>query len=128
MRIVLAIALCACGAAKKSATFPAAALATVSSADLSVALRTGPEQPPVRGGVDAELTLTDASGAPEDGLTLSVTPWMPEMGHGASVVPAVAAEGDGKYLVTNLDLFMPGTWELRVSAGSDNLVLNFDVQ
>ncbi len=128
MKVLFAIALCACGTSKKNVAFPANALVTAANADLSIALRTGPEQPPVRGGVDAELTLTDASGAPKDGLTLSVTPWMPEMGHGASVMPAVAAQGAGKYLVTNLDLFMPGTWELRVSAGNDNLVLNFDVQ
>jgi len=61
----------------------------------------------------------DEHGASIDGLSIDVTPWMPAMGHGASVQPTVTPQGEGKYLVDNVYLFMPGVWELRsVFAGS----------
>jgi YtkA-like len=99
-----------------SAEFPPAALSTVmtDSGTMRVEVRTSP-QPPTRGGIDAELTITDvASGAPRDGLALQVRPWMPAMNHGA-IMATVTPEGDGKYLVTEVDLFMAGLWELRTT-------------
>ncbi len=99
------------------ATFPADPLTTATSdtGALSLVLRTSPSQPPPRGACAVELTVTDASGAPKDGLTIDVVPWMPSHGHGASVVPSVVAKGGGKYVVTDVDLFMPGEWELRTT-------------
>ena len=81
---------------------------------LHVAVRTDPEPPP-RGTCNIELTVTDANGAPQDGLALSVVPWMPAMGHGSSTKPTVLDEGGGRYLVSNVNMFMPGEWELRCS-------------
>jgi hypothetical protein len=82
---------------------------------LSVAVRTSP-QPPTVGTDESELTITSATtGDPVDGLSLSVVPYMPAMGHGTSVVPSVTPLGNGKYLVSNLELFMAGEWELRTS-------------
>ncbi len=69
----------------------------------------------VRGTNTLEIDVTDASGAGVDGLVLDVVPWMPAMGHGASVAPSVHPEGGGVYRVSNLELFMPGLWQLETS-------------
>ena len=115
-----AAALVACAGCSSgtgtTADFPAAAFSTTmtESAAMRVELRTSP-QPPTRGGIDAELTITDAAtGAPRDGLTLQVQPWMPAMNHGA-IKATVTPEGNGKYLVTEIDLFMAGLWELQTT-------------
>ncbi len=79
-------------------------------------VRTAPQQPPSRGLQEVELAVTDAStGAPETGLVLDVLPWMPAMGHGASIVTSVREDSPGIYVVTDVDLFMAGTWELRTN-------------
>ncbi len=81
---------------------------------MSVEVRSSP-QPPTRGGVDVEMTVTNiASGKPQDGLDFLVQPWMPAMNHGA-ITPTVTPEGNGKYLITEIDLFMAGRWELRTT-------------
>lgn len=84
------------------------------SRQLLVAVRTAPQQPPTRGVVGMQLTITDAtSGVPQTGLALKVLPWMPAMGHGTSVSPAVTESAPGIYILENLVLFMPGTWQIR---------------
>ena len=70
---------------------------------------------PVRGVNTMRLHVTDTGGHPVDGLGLSVTPWMPSHAHGTSVIPIVTATGNGNYVVSELDLFMPGRWQIRVS-------------
>src|ERR1700733_7235550 len=56
---------------------------------LKLDVRTDP-QPPPRGTCTAEITIPDANGAPQDGLTLAIVPWMPAMGHGSSIRTSVA--------------------------------------
>jgi hypothetical protein len=108
-----ALAACAGSAGPKAQVFPLELESD--SGTLHVEVHTSPE-PPVRGSNSAELTITNASdGTPVDGLVLAVRPWMPAMNHGTSAEPSVAAEGEGKYLVTNLYLYMPGLWELRAT-------------
>jgi len=99
------------------AGFPAAPLETLASDDaaLDIDIRTSPSQPPQRGTCAIELTITNASGTPQDGLALDVVPWMPAHGHGASSTATVTAKGGGKYVVTDVDFFMPGDWELRTT-------------
>jgi len=108
------VAACAPASSQPDAGFPADPLTTVTSqsGSLTLAVRTSP-QPPSRGVLAVQLTVTDASG-PVDGLTITVTPWMPDHGHGASVQPQVSAQGSGVYLVTDVYLAMPGQWELRL--------------
>jgi hypothetical protein len=90
-------------------------MTTSDSGMLAVEVRTAP-QPPVRGTDTVELTITSATdGSPVDGLDLEVQPWMPAMNHGTSATPIVTPKGDGKYLVTQLYLFMPGLWQLRTT-------------
>jgi hypothetical protein len=113
--VVLASLAAACsgGAGSDAQVFPLE-LDTQSGA-LHVEVHTSPE-PPVRGSNTVELTITNvADGSPADGLMLDVEPWMPAMNHGTSAKPSVMAEGGGKYLVSNVYLFMPGLWELRTT-------------
>jgi hypothetical protein len=96
--------------------FPAESLLTLSSmsGELRVDVRTSP-QPPMRGGQSAQLTITNASGAPVSGLSLSVLPWMPVMGHGTSVVPTAGEMAPGVYGIDNIYFSMPGLWALRTT-------------
>ncbi len=84
------------------------------SGQLTVAVWWSPPQPTV--GYDAaQLAVTDATGTPVTGLTLTIVPWMPAHGHGASVEPAVSEATPGVYLATPLDFYMAGNWELRTA-------------
>jgi hypothetical protein len=99
-----------------SGSFPADPYTTMTSDSgaLVVDVRTSP-QPPSRGTIEVQLTVTKAGdGTPVDGLSLAVEPWMPAMGHGTST-PTVAPQGGGVYLVTEVYLYMPGVWELRTT-------------
>lgn len=136
-RIWSCVALLAIGAGCSSGTgpsagFPASPLGTTmtDSGMLRVELWTSP-QPPSRGGIDAQLRITDAkTGAPEDGLALKILPWMPVMNHG-SIEPTITPQGEGKYLVTDVDLFMAGLWELRTTISgprSDHVAPRFEIQ
>ena len=79
-----------------------------------------------------ELRVTDlATGHAVDGLQIAATPWMPSMGHGASVVPTVTPRGAGVYDLADVDFFMPGSWELRLTLHGtldDTATITFDVQ
>ncbi len=121
----------------EAGAFPAEPLQTGMTAGgtLQFEMRTLP-QPPARGTNAAEFVFTDpADGSPVDGLTLQVTPWMPAMNHGDGIYPSITAAGNGRYVVGNLDFFMPGEWELQTtvssdvdaSAVTDNVTPTFDV-
>ena len=99
--------------------FPADPLTTTTSADglAKIEVRTAPTQPPARGVVDVELVVRGGDGAPIGNLALEVVPWMPAHGHGTSVTPTVVDLGNGHYWVRDLDLYMPGEWDLRLSLG-----------
>jgi hypothetical protein len=91
-----------------------------------VEVRTAPS-PLVRGTASVELTFKDNDGKPIDGLSLSVVPFMVSHAHGTSVVPIVTPEGGGRYLVGEVALFMPGTWQLRIDTGTDHVAPSLDV-
>ena len=96
--------------------FPGAPALTMASASgqLNIGIWWSPPQPTV--GYDAtQLEITDATGAPVTGLTLTIVPWMPAHGHGASVEPTVSEISPGVYVATPLDFFMAGNWELMTA-------------
>lgn len=133
---IACLAACGGGGSEPSGApdaFPSAAFATVVGARgaIQAEVRTSPTQPPTHGVLSVELTLRDAaSGAPLDGLTVDVQPWMTAMGHGSSVKPTVTGGGAGHYVATNVNLFMPGRWELRTTvtgAVEDTLAPVLDV-
>ncbi len=111
----VAVAVAAGVAACSSAGSPDAQAFPLQVDSNSGALHADPE-PPARGSNALELTITRTSdGAPVDGLSLEVEPWMPAMNHGTSAKPVVVSEGGGRYLVSELYLYMPGRWELRTT-------------
>ncbi len=131
-------ALAGCGAPASAAPagpseFPAQPVMTLTSASgqLQIEVRTAPQQPPSRGDGSVELVIRNTTtNAPESGLSIDVVPWMPAMGHGASIVPAVASPSPGTYVITNVDLFMPGTWELRTTVSgsvADHVAPSFQI-
>ena len=119
LSILLATVVSACSAGDAAAppdSFSGAPLVTVATdaGKANIAIRTSPS-PPTRGVNTIELSITDAHGAPVDGLTLTIVPWMPAHGHGASVKPSLTPLGHGVYLAHDVDLYMPGRWELRTT-------------
>lgn len=134
--LALAAAPLACSAADPAADSAGAPLTTVTGpkSHLQLAIHTSPEQPPSRGTITVRYVITEPSGAPVDGLTLTVAPDMPAMGHGTPVAPKVAAAGRGEYVATDVNLFMAGRWELRTTlrggpgAVSDEVVVPVDVR
>lgn len=121
------------GTCSATSSFPATALTTVTSdgGKLRVDFHSAPYQPLVAGLQCVEVVVTlPSTGAPVDGLTVTMTPWMPAMGHGASVSPSVTALGQGRYVFTNVSLFMPGEWQLRTQFSgqvSDSVEPTFSV-
>lgn len=112
--------------------FPDAAYDTLEgkAGELVVEVRTAPIQPPARGLSNVELRVATPDGEPLDGLTLGAIPWMPDMGHGASVKPQVTAQGDGRYVVKNVNMFMPGRWELVIQTTGtveDSATVSFQI-
>ena len=115
----LAVALSACSSANATdatASFAATPFDVLTSAGgLHVEARSAPEAQPARGVNSVELAVSDPTGAPRDGLGVDVVPWMSAMGHGASVKPSARAVGGGRYVLSDVDFFMPGRWELRIT-------------
>lgn len=110
------LSACGGGASPAANSFPADTLFELMSdtGQQRVDVRTAPQQPPTRGIVEMQLTITDATtGDPQTGLGLKVVPWMPAMGHGTSVTPTVVESAPGIYDLENLVLFMPGVWQIR---------------
>lgn len=129
-----------CGEAESSTEGPSTEefskdpLATVTSKQgkLRLAAWTSPEQPPSRGTIRVRLVVTDAaSGAGVDGLLLAMSPEMPSMGHGTPVTPKIEGSGEGVYLASDVNLFMAGRWDLRITltgAVTDEAVIPVDVR
>lgn len=63
----------------------------------------------------AHVVVEDATGAPVTGAAIDVQPWMPLHGHGIDATPTVEEHEAGVYRVTNIDLPMPGVWEIRTA-------------
>lgn len=116
----LAIACAAgCGGSADSAadgglTFAAAPIQKVQSDSgaLLVAVHPQAGHTPARGANALRYVITDSSGAPVEGVQVTIAPWMPDMGHGSSVTPTVTAAGGGAYDITNVYFPMPGRWDL----------------
>jgi hypothetical protein len=130
--IVGAAALAACGGGgAPPVSFPATALQTLASSSglLQIEVRTSP-QPPLRGVDAAQYTVADAQHAPVLHLAIAVVPWMPDMGHGSAITPTVTEQGNGVYVLTDVDLAMPGAWQLRTTfsgAVADSVTPQFQI-
>jgi hypothetical protein len=102
------------GAGGGPVTFDSTPFQTVhsDSGALLLAVYAQAGHPPTRGVNALRFLVTDAKGAPVDGVQLTVSPWMPDMGHGSSVVPKVTPAGVGAFVLTDLYFAMPGRWDL----------------
>ncbi|HEX7672228.1 MAG TPA: FixH family protein [Polyangiaceae bacterium] len=102
-----------------AASFLGAALSTFMSdaKDLSIELRTSPQPIHVGPEGQGQLRISDPStGAPVDGLEITVKTWMPVMGHTCSPVPVkVEPQGQGVYLLNPLLASMKGACELKLT-------------
>lgn len=61
-----------------------------------------------------DIIVHDAADADVMGADITVTPWMPDMGHGVKEKPVITERGGGLYSIENVEITMPGLWELRV--------------
>jgi hypothetical protein len=86
-----------------------------STSNLTLSINSSPSSPPRRGYGSLEYLITDSSGAPVDGLTLTVIPWMVQMGHPSSINTCVRARGNGVYVVNDVYLIMPGEWMFKTT-------------
>ncbi len=132
--VMVLVAGCSSSIAPTDSAFESTPLTTVAcnAGALKLAVWTSPTQPPSRGVLTLKLLATDASSdTPLDGLSLDMVPEMPSMGHGTATVPKITAEGEGVYMASDVDLFMAGRWELRVTAtgsASDVCVVPIDAR
>ncbi len=103
-----------CSTDPRAQTFTPGMAGTASSGPLTVKLASVAPSPPDKGNNDWTIAVTDATGAPVDGLAIAVAPFMPDHGHGTSITPQVTAKGGGQYDVSLLNLFMAGIWTVTL--------------
>jgi hypothetical protein len=73
---------------------------------------------PAKGDDTWTLEVDDATtGAPVDGVTMTVNPRMPDQRHGTTPV-GVTAAGGGTYTLDPVNLFMAGYWEVTIGLGA----------
>jgi YtkA-like len=72
--------------------------------------------PPAR--LDNTWTLQlEGAGAPLDGAAVGAKPFMPDHRHGTAVKPIISATGTpGEYKFDQLNLWMPGLWDITFEA------------
>jgi YtkA-like len=103
---------------------------------IKIVLSAVPEGPMNAGNDAVQIALTDPkTGKPVDKEQIELVPFMPTMGHGTDVIPQCQEmgheQGKGQYLCTNVNLYMPGEWQLRfkfVTPVSDSAAPNLEVQ
>lgn len=72
--------------------------------------------PPDKGDNSWLLEVRDATTSTGmAGVDLTIVPFMPDHGHGSPITPSVTpAEGEGRFQVDDINLWMPGLWEVRI--------------
>ena len=82
-----------------------------SAAKLTV-LSASPEEP-VRGLNNWRVMLSDLEDNALTGCEITLTPYMPDHGHGVATTPTVTEGEAGQYQIDQIELIMPGLWEMR---------------
>jgi YtkA-like len=84
--------------------------------EVSFRLVTMTPSPPKRPD-NAWVIHLERGGVPLDGAAVGVKLFMPDHNHGTGVKPVISAAGTaGDYKIDQLNLWMPGLWELTVDA------------
>ncbi len=109
--VVLALVLAACGGNAAPATQQAAPKTTVK-------IETNPN-PAKTGDVELNFTISDQSGAPIEGATVTVTANHPTMS-GMGMSGAATEQGGGKYAI-KASFSDSGTWKIMVEISKGEL-------
>ncbi|HEY2515142.1 MAG TPA: FixH family protein [Polyangiaceae bacterium] len=104
-----------CATDPRAESFVSGIQAKGASGAASVTIDSATPSTPIKGNNEWIVSVTDAQGAPLDGLTITVSPFMPDHGHGSSITPQIAPLGGGKYDITLINLFMPGIWQITLT-------------
>jgi hypothetical protein len=106
---------------------------TSTDGKVKIAFADASPAPPAKGANVWTITVTDGAQMPIDGATITVKPFMPDHGHGSSAVPKVTGKGSGSYEISNLELFMPGIWQITFTVtpaggAAESVVFTFCVE
>ncbi len=135
------LVLCACASAGTTqasldctedpslADFSGQSWATSGAGTFKLRIAAASPNTPTKGDNSWTLELSDVTGAPLSDVNLQVTPFMPQHGHGTGVKAIVTPSVEpGRFVVTPVNLWMPGLWEVRLTvehgAAVDHIVLN----
>ena len=68
------------------------------------------------------IEVVDATGGPVTGVTVLAEPMMPAHGHGTipKFIDGIPSEGEGRYRLADMDLFMPGIWRVIITLTHDD--------
>lgn len=108
-----------------------AGIAKTGANGVTVAIVSADPAPPDVGINAWTLEVTDAAGAPLADGSVLLTPFMPLHGHGTTPEDfSATSNGDGTWAGLEMDLFMPGLWEITVDAtdasmATDSVVFRF---
>jgi hypothetical protein len=78
--------------------------------------------PPIQGLNEWKISVTDTMGEALSNCKIDVSPYMPDHQHGSRDVVATWIEAD-QYQIKEIDLIMPGLWEIRLTITCDELML-----
>jgi hypothetical protein len=126
----LLVLVCACGTtppelADAAVVCPLPATHASGAAGAEVVVVDTDPAPPARFENTWVVTATTPEGAPATVDEITVTGFMPAHGHALPSPPVVAMTAAGALEVSAIDLWMPGTWELRFdvagAAGADRV-------
>jgi hypothetical protein len=92
---------------------------TSTNGSVKVTLKSGDPTPPARGVNAWAVSLTDGSGTAIPGAHPVAVPYMPKHGHGSTVTPDMTSTGGPDYSVAPLYFYMPGIWQVTLSAVPD---------
>jgi YtkA-like len=77
--------------------------------------------PPSRGDNTWTVRVLDESSTALDDLEVTVDPFMPDHGHGSTIRCHVEpGEQPGTYVLSPVNLFMPGLWEVTIDIARDD--------
>jgi hypothetical protein len=93
-----------------------AGISKIGSASYTIAIMDSNPAPPAKGDNVWTIEIRDSGGAPMPGLLVNTTSYMPDHGHGSPIIADVAEVGDGVYTLNPVNLFMPGYWEITLTA------------
>lgn len=87
---------------------------------LTVAILDATPAPPSRGDNTWRVRVQDDAGLPQ-AATIEVSTFMPDHQHGSSIAAQVEpTEAPGEFVITPVDFFMPGLWEVTLDLQQDD--------